>query len=578
MRLARLFTLTTITICVLIAALLAQTLYGSWRTLQSSQQGLAAIQIAHSAMILAERLSSERGPANAVLGDIDPPDSERQVRLATARSQSDQSLTDLRTTLAQSSTLNSPAVERALERAATQLATARHEVDQVAALPRTARDGPHIMAAVHEMFDVIPVVMDVVTLLAHSAERNYPELGDALVGARLTVELREEAGRLGSLFTAALAERRALTDEETREIDLLRGRIDELRMLVDLRVHAGESEVRILEAERLMQERYFHDGLNFVGEIIEASRTGRPYGVDPAEFGSRYVADMAAIVELRDAMIGAAVDAAKIRRQAAERSLGLGVITGGAALLILIQMLRNIRARIVRPLLETTRALVNMSRGNLQTRLVPPERGDEIGDITRAVESLRQNSLAKQQLEVERQKLIEELKTTSNTDFLTGLLNRRAFIAAGELQAHNAQRYGWSLALILFDLDHFKNINDQFGHQAGDIVLAQVADIARAGFREGDVVARHGGEEFACLAIQCDIETAHTLAERVRVSIDAASIALADGRVVRISASFGVAAMGDKIKTLENLVRTADRALYRAKEEGRNRVCLAAAS
>jgi len=192
--------------------------------------------------------------------------------------------------------------------------------------------------------------------------------------------------------------------------------------------------------------------------------------------------------------------------------------------------------------------------------------------MLRAVSALKAGSIEKQRLEEERQRLIEELKLMSSTDFLTGLLNRRAFTDIASSQIGSALRHGWPVALILFDIDHFKRVNDTYGHDAGDAVLIEIAALARRMFREGDFVARHGGEEFVALAPHCDLNSAIALAERLRSTIAEASISLPDGRQATVTASFGVVAMKSPGDTLETLLRGADRALYAAKEGGRDRV------
>jgi len=160
----------------------------------------------------------------------------------------------------------------------------------------------------------------------------------------------------------------------------------------------------------------------------------------------------------------------------------------------------------------------------------------------------------------------------SNTDFLTGLLNRRAFASVAESQIAAAKRHGWPLALVLYDLDHFKSVNDRFGHDAGDAVLIALAAVAKRIFREEDVVARHGGEEFVVLAPHCDFDAALVLAERMRGAVETTPIPLPGGQQITVAASFGVAIVRSPSDTLDTLVGAADRALYRAKAEGRNRV------
>jgi len=163
------------------------------------------------------------------------------------------------------------------------------------------------------------------------------------------------------------------------------------------------------------------------------------------------------------------------------------------------------------------------------------------------------------------------------TDPLTGLHNRRHLQEALTVEVARARRSGAPLSLVVLDLDYFKRINDTYGHDAGDAALVQTAERLRAVARAGDVVARHGGEEFAWLLPDTTAEGAAELAERLRSALAATPVDLPEYGPVVLSGSLGVAALapGDTGATLS---RDADRALYRAKGRGRNRVEVAPAS
>jgi len=570
MRLTRLFAFTTLVLIALIGLMLSRMVFYEWRAYHSADAGLRAMEVAYKAMVVAEKVSSERGPTNGVLGDGDNPDPSKRARLAQARETSDKVMADLFAALEAGRPRDEALL--ALQKARVQLVAARSEVDAVARLPRGSRPPERVMGAVHQMFDVIPVIMEAVTLLSREAETIYPQFSDALVGARMAAELREYAGRLGSQFTAALTEGKPLADAEQQAIHVLRGRIEQLRMLIELPTRNRETDESILAAVREMEQRYFGDGLNFVAAVEQASAEGRPYGIDTAEFAARYVPGMASIVQLRDRMVSIAIEGGQQRREQAREALVLISVLGTATLLMVVLILLVIRRRVVRPLLEATSVVVDIARGRLDMQLPAGHKGDEIGDMLEAVALLKENSIERRRLEEERGALIEELKQASNTDFLTALLNRRAFASIAEGQIAASRRHGAPLSLILFDIDHFKKVNDQRGHAAGDAVLVAIAQLARRMFREGDFVARHGGEEFVALAPHCDLAAAMALAERLRAAIEVTDIAIPDGDPLRVTASFGVVALRQPSDNLDSLLQGADRALYAAKAGGRNRV------
>jgi diguanylate cyclase (GGDEF)-like protein len=167
--------------------------------------------------------------------------------------------------------------------------------------------------------------------------------------------------------------------------------------------------------------------------------------------------------------------------------------------------------------------------------------------------------------------LNSRLETLASTDHLTGIMNRRRFQEQMQLTLAQARRYGASVSLLLFDIDHFKAVNDRFGHGMGDRVLQEIGSRAQRMLRETDLLARWGGEEFIILSQHAGLEDALTLAERLRSVI--ADMPFAE--VGSLTASFGVVcSAGDD--TPERLISAADRALYAAKDAGRN--CVKAAA
>ena len=166
----------------------------------------------------------------------------------------------------------------------------------------------------------------------------------------------------------------------------------------------------------------------------------------------------------------------------------------------------------------------------------------------------------------------ERLHELAVTDGLTQIANHRHFQDRLREEFRRAQRYDDPLALILVDLDHFKTVNDNFGHQVGDQVLTAMAACVKAAVRETDFVARYGGEEFAVLLPKTHLAGALTVAERITSEMQKIK---AGPNGLKVTASFGVSGFpGRSVNTSEQLVRTADEALYRAKREGRNKISL----
>lgn len=169
-------------------------------------------------------------------------------------------------------------------------------------------------------------------------------------------------------------------------------------------------------------------------------------------------------------------------------------------------------------------------------------------------------------------KYVQVLRESIRDD-LTGLHNRRYFNERLLDEIEKTRRYGGNLSLLIGDIDHFKQINDRFGHPAGDLVLREVSMILVRELRRSDLIARYGGEEFAVVLFDCTPERSRTIAEGLRRAVaEATWPGLGE---TRVTISFGGASLGKDISTLEGLVGKADKALYSAKAQGRNRVCLA---
>lgn len=163
----------------------------------------------------------------------------------------------------------------------------------------------------------------------------------------------------------------------------------------------------------------------------------------------------------------------------------------------------------------------------------------------------------------------QRLYFMARNDALTGLLNRGIFNMEIQKEFERAQRYGRTLGLVLFDIDHFKTFNDTYGHQMGDYVLQELGRIVRANIRGHDIGARYGGEEFAIILPETPLEGGLIQAERLRQAVVHHAF-VKDGISLRITVSLGIASNDHSILSMDELIRAADRSLYQAKAAGRN--------
>lgn len=185
-------------------------------------------------------------------------------------------------------------------------------------------------------------------------------------------------------------------------------------------------------------------------------------------------------------------------------------------------------------------------------------------EFARTVELLRQRN-------GELEMLNQQLWKLSHTDELTGYFNRRHIVSRMEEEISRGLRYEMPLSVVLADIDHFKRINDTFGHLIGDRALQTIADLFRSKLRESDLIGRFGGEEFLLILPHTDLAGAEAFCHRLRDHVEKHPLQLSD-QSITMTASFGVSTLSPEVDTSQKLLRIADRNLYRAKYLGRNRV------
>jgi len=179
--------------------------------------------------------------------------------------------------------------------------------------------------------------------------------------------------------------------------------------------------------------------------------------------------------------------------------------------------------------------------------------------------------LKERQLGTERTRMMEKLQKLAITDGLTKLYNSRSFYTQLELEVDRFNRYKHSLALLLLDIDNFKEYNDSYGHLEGDKVLVRFSQIIKSCLRANDSAYRYGGEEFTVILPETNGDEAKTVAQRIRSSLEAEKYKPVPGKVARITISIGVTQCYPK-EELSTFIRRADKAMYLSKENGRNRV------
>ncbi len=400
--------------------------------------------------------------------------------------------------------------------------------------------------------------------------------GHLEVKSVLAVPLQEVSGQLRGVLLADRLEPQAFTDADEQLLSIL-----------------AREVLRALEVERVLGEvrRGRDEKTRFFRAIEELNRA-----VDPgAVFGA----------VLENAQTLASLDFAAltlVQEEGAARVHRVAKVVGGSAGARALEGRvfpdnNGLVANVVRygaPL--PGRALPNMEqkvvfddatelRGLGALRILPLVAADRIlGTLvagTRARGALGEDVIRMLEVlaiqaaqAVLRAQLFEQTERLATTDGLTALANRRTFqIRAGQTLAQ-ARRYGRACAVLMTDIDHFKAVNDTYGHPAGDVVLKGVAQMLREQARDTDVVARYGGEEFAVVMPETDVRGAQVIAERLREAV-AARVFHTELGPVRVTLSIGLAASPEDGTEMDALVQLADQCLYQAKRSGRNRLVTA---
>lgn len=542
----------------------ASLLWHHYGALSSSARTLARLDAFRLVLDAAYHVSAERGPTNAALGrEATEPDPVRE-RLRAFRTSSDAAIARIPASLA-------PDVARMRA----QLDGARGQVDALLARPLTQRDHDAVEKAIFSMF----AVYDATHPLTNTAMDKLLAGDSALIGQALVAhmlgELRDYAGRLGSYLVISIVRGEPLAGPSQAAFDQMRGRVLELWRLTSSQTSTRAAPL-VAQAHQATEELFFNQGIRLLDDTRQQLDAGRYRGT-PESFTDMLVPSFQPIGQLRDRFIAAVADRFDATYRHARADFIVAAI--GMALVVAVELALLFVSRrfLFRPLMLARARVVDLANGRLHQPAAPGQLRSEMRDLFQALETLRRRLIEREQLDTERLRLTARLRRQADTDGLTGVMNRGALERLVERIARSSKK-DRQIGLILLDIDHFKAINDELGHIAGDAALRALAQRLQDGLREEDVIARFGGEEFAVLVLDgsaADPDMLVELAERLRRLIEAEPVLLDTGAEVAITASIGIAAASVGPEMWPELLEAADAALYRAKREGRNRVATA---
>ncbi|WP_430390031.1 diguanylate cyclase [Dyella sp. 20L07] len=558
-------------IYIVVLTLVLGLFIGQWHGYRDASEAQREFVVLQAALRAMADISAERQPTFARLDQGEPISARRIKAMMEARRTTDADMEELGTVLKNPRCKNCASLLPTYNKVAAILSEAREDLDAIKEQKATDRVDTDVLRAFDHMGPAVPLLSSIVDRGAMGVIRENADVQSYLLAARLAGLLREQAGQLASQFVPSLSSHRALTADEAYDIARVRGSIDQLRVLLAPSVHGLPPWLQSHYDE--ITEHYFGDGLAYIDHLRTAASLPGGADVSLTELAERYGPLITPIERFRD-------DALTLARDTIRSSLHWHLILLiGAALLasaltgVLILMSWRFREKIVRPFVDARRLILAIAAGDLSMAIPQAGYSGEIKDLFGALGVLKQNSAERIRLEKERKRLIGELRTMAETDPLTGLLNRRAFESRARVLLSDKRGHEPDVALIMLDIDHFKHVNDTYGHETGDRALTKLAAVCREIIRSDDVLARIGGEEFVILLRVPDHVQAYELAQRLRNRLHQETIVATDGESFGITASFGIAfARRADLPDAPELMRQADALLYQAKENGRDRI------
>lgn len=505
----------------------------------------------------ATALAAERGPANSAMGEDPSKLSERLAKLREARLKTDIGLRALAQPATEEGQQSLPLP--LLERLKARLALARAKVDAALAKPQSKRTYADIQSAIEGMISASDMMDDCVQWYSTALIARDADLATPVVGGQILSQLRDYTGRIASHVIAPVVVRVDMPLKNQIESRMTRGRVFELLRLLNTSIAAYPEEASIARRKLLFEQLFFRQGLPLVDRIIEEGTNQTAYTMTAAELSRAYVPTIRPIEDVRSSFLAAAV-ADLYKKEKLARGMLLAVSAGTLMIILFfIGIAAAVHVFLFGPLISASSMVIDLADGREFDAPKKPWRGAEMRRLYGSLQVLARRM-------AEWSALMKRLKTEVDTDGMTGLLNRAAF----DRLARDAGMLDYS-CLILIDIDHFKSINDRFGHPAGDNVIRGIGDLLRRELGDRHLAARFGGEEFAILH-RGGLSLSTALCERLREGIASMPIEFDNRPLPQITASFGIACYRED--RFEDLVRRADAALYRAKGEGRNRVCI----
>ena len=533
----------------------------SYRDYNKTNQALTEIQALQAVADLANKISRERAPANKLMSSNQQDFAKHVLELKLYRLTVDEQMKKTLEVLKHS---NLPNLDLSLfDRLDEALMQGRQQVDAYAALPREQRNAEKMDQAILEMFNAWEHSHDVLKDVIAVSEGKDTAVSNFYVQILLLADLRDQAGRAASNVMAHVAFKQPIPETNLARSLQTRKQVMYLWELIDTLQPERDKTEEFKVLHQAVYNEFLAKGLLIVERLMNESIYHRPYYLTGTQLTEAIVDKFSTVVELQNYLLKYSVEKAIIEKHKAQNILlttvGISLISIFAALFTMIYA----RKRVFSPLIQAREILFDLSHSSIRPNSMDTkDQPANVYSLFTAIQQLKQTLQQRDALEF-------RLKNIAHLDSLTGVANRYALNEYIKLLENQPTQFS-ETCLMVIDIDHFKQVNDVYGHLMGDQVIQFVAEKLKENIRTSDLLVRYGGDEFIVLIENVGMERALKIAEKIRSEIyEAKSVDNVRCPDLKVSISIGVAIGATSWMAL---LEKADRALFQAKEQGKNKV------
>ena len=533
----------------------------SYRDYNKTNQALTEIQALQAVADLANKISRERAPANKLMSSNQQDFAKHVLELKLYRLTVDEQMKKTLEVLKHS---NLPNLDLSLvDRLDEALTQGRQQVDAYAALLREQRNAENMDQAILKMFSAWDRSHDVLKDVIAVSEGKDTAVSNFYVQILLLADLRDQAGRAASNVMAHVAFKQPIPETNLARSLQTRKQVMYLWELIDTLQPERDKTEEFKVLHQAVYNEFLAKGLLIVERLMNESIYHRPYYLTGTQLTEAIVDKFSTVVELQNYLLKYSVEKAIIEKHKAQNILlttvGISLISIFAALFTMIYA----RKRVFSPLIQAREILFDLSHSSIRPN--PMDTKDQPANMYSLFTAIQQLKQTLQQ----RDALEFRLKNIAHLDSLTRVANRYALNEYIKLLENQPTQFS-ETCLMVIDIDHFKQVNDVYGHLMGDQVIQFVAEKLKENIRTSDLLVRYGGDEFIVLIENVGMERALKIAEKIRSEIyEAKSVDSVRCPDLKVSISIGVAIGATSWMAL---IEKADRALFQAKEQGKNKV------